>query len=60
MQLPRFQNGNIKDTFLISNPSDGFVILTRPLDYDEGTREFNLEIKAEVFKMRHFYLPKFC
>ncbi|GAB6027812.1 hypothetical protein CHUAL_002042 [Chamberlinius hualienensis] len=41
------KNGNTRDTFSIPDRSQGHLVLVRPLDYDEGSREFHLEIQAQ-------------
>uniref|UniRef100_T1IXK6 Cadherin domain-containing protein n=1 Tax=Strigamia maritima TaxID=126957 RepID=T1IXK6_STRMM len=39
--------GNVGDTFILSDPMEGAVVVAKPLDYDEGVREYKLDIQVQ-------------
>lgn len=45
-----FQGGNENNSFALSDPIEGILVVNKPLDYDYGSREFKLLIQASVSK----------
>ena len=42
------KGGNENNSFTLSDPIEGFLVVNKPLDYDNGRREFKLQIQASV------------
>ncbi|RWS16902.1 protocadherin Fat 4-like protein, partial [Dinothrombium tinctorium] len=38
--------GNENNSFILSDPIEGILVVNKPLDYDHGTREFKIQIQA--------------
>lgn len=38
--------GNENNSFALSDPLEGIIVINKPLDYDNGPREYRLEIQA--------------
>ncbi|XP_037269642.2 protocadherin Fat 3 isoform X1 [Rhipicephalus microplus] len=38
--------GNENNSFALSDPLEGIIVINKPLDYDHGPREYRLEIQA--------------
>ena len=44
------QGGNENNSFILSDPIEGILVINKPLDYDNGIREFKIQIQASVRK----------
>ena len=42
------QGGNDNDSFILSDPIEGILVMNKALDYDHGKREFKIQIQASV------------
>jgi len=42
------QGGNENDSFILSDPIEGILVMNKALDYDHGKREFKIQIQASV------------
>lgn len=42
------QGGNENNSFILSDPIEGILVVNKPLDYDNGIREFKIQIQASV------------
>lgn len=42
------KGGNDNDSFILSDPMEGILVMNKPLDYDHGKREFKIQIQASV------------
>lgn len=42
------QGGNENDSFILSDPIEGILVINKALDYDHGSREFKIQIQASV------------
>lgn len=42
------QGGNENDSFILSDPIEGTLVMNKPLDYDHGKREYKIQIQASV------------
>lgn len=40
------QGGNENNSFILSDPIEGVLVVNKPLDYDGGIREFKIQIQA--------------
>lgn len=38
--------GNENNSFILSDPIEGILVVNKPLDYDNGIREFKIQIQA--------------
>ncbi|KAG9511246.1 Cadherin-89D, partial [Fragariocoptes setiger] len=38
--------GNVNDSFILSDPIEGTLVINKALDYDSGNREFKIQIQA--------------
>ncbi|KPM09558.1 cadherin-89D-like protein [Sarcoptes scabiei] len=38
--------GNENNSFILSDPIEGTLVINKPLDYDNGIREFKIQIQA--------------
>lgn len=48
--------GNEKGKFGLDNSHEGYLVLKKPLDYDNGDREFLLTISASVSYLFFLYI----
>lgn len=46
--MPQSQGGNDNDSFILSDPMEGILVMNKALDYDHGKREFKIQIQASV------------
>lgn len=46
--MPIAQGGNENDSFILSDPIEGILVMNKALDYDHGKREFKIQIQASV------------
>ncbi|PRD36751.1 UNVERIFIED_CONTAM: Cad89D [Trichonephila clavipes] len=44
--------GNENNSFALSDPIEGILVVNKPLDYDYGSREFKLLIQASLRQRR--------
>ena len=42
------QGGNENNSFILSDPIEGILVVNKPLDFDNGIREFKIQIQASV------------
>lgn len=42
------KGGNENNSFILSDPIEGTLVINKPLDYDNGIREFKIQIQASV------------
>lgn len=46
------QGGNENDSFILSDPIEGILVMNKALDYDHGNREYKIQIQASVSRVR--------
>jgi hypothetical protein len=44
----QLQGGNDNNSFILSDPIEGILVINKALDYDHGKREFKIQIQASV------------
>lgn len=47
------QGGNDNDSFILSDPMEGILVMNKALDYDHGKREYKIQIQASVSFIIH-------
>lgn len=46
--LEWIQGGNDNDSFILSDPIEGILVMNKALDFDHGNREYKIQIQASV------------